>query len=376
MQVRKIDLKNKKDVRKFIQLPFDLYRGNPYWVPPLRSDMKFILNREEYPFYQHSEADFFLAEEENGKVLGRIAAVNNCRYNEVSNTKRAFFYFFEAANDVEVSEALFETVFEWARQRDLKEVYGPKGLLQGDGIGLLVEGFDQPPAMGIAYNLPYYHDLIIQAGFEKLADYYSGYLKADTVEIPEKVLRIAKKVKERRGFWVKKFESKEELLKVAPQVREVYNAAFAGGEGFSPVTEDEMEVIAKRMLSTADPRMIKLVYKGDEIVGFLFAYHNIGAGLRKANGRLWPFGWFHIMREFKKTKRADANGIGILPEHQGMGATAILYIEMEKIMRELGFEHVETVQTREDNVASLGEASIFGLNWYKTHRVYRKELVY
>lgn len=373
MQVRKIDLLNKKDVRKFIQLPFDLYRGNPYWVPPMRSDMKFILNQEEYPFYKHSDADFFLAEE-GSKVLGRIAAVHNHRYNKHSPTQRAFFYFFEAVNNPKVSGRLFETVFEWARQRKLEEVYGPKGLLQGDGIGLLVEGFDERPAMGIAYNRPYYHDLTIQAGFEKLFDYYSGYIKADSVEIPEKVLRVAEKVKERRGFWVKKFDSKEELLKIAPQIRDVYNASFDEGEGFSPITEDEMKVIANRMLSTADPRMIKLVYKGDEIIGFLFAYHNIGAGLQKAHGRLWPFGWLPIMRELKKTKRADANGIGILPEHQGLGATALLYTEMEKIMREFDFEHIETVQTREDNVESLGEASIFGVKWYKTHRIYRKSL--
>ncbi|RLD06435.1 MAG: hypothetical protein DRI56_08065 [Chloroflexota bacterium] len=373
MQTRKINFKNKKDVRKFIQLPFDLYQNNAYWVPPLRSDIKAILDKEKHPFYQHSEADFFLVEE-NSKVLGRIAVVNNHRYNKNSNTQKAFFYFFETVNNAEVSNALFEAAFGWARQHGLKEIKGPRGLLQGDGAGLLVEGFNHSPAMGIAYNLPYYHDLITQAGFEKLVDYYSGYLNADTVKIPEKVIRVAEKVKARRGFWIKQFESKEEILEIAPQIRNVYNQAFRSGEGFSPITNEEMVVIAKRLLSTADPRMIKLVYKKDEIVGFLFAYHNIGAGLRKAKGKLWPFGWFHIMREFKKTKSADANGIGILPEYQGMGATAILYIEMEKIIREFGFEHIDVVQVREDNTASLGEARILNVNWYKTHRVYQKKL--
>ncbi|MBS1249896.1 MAG: hypothetical protein MAG431_01481 [Chloroflexi bacterium] len=373
MQIRKIDTRHKKDVRKFIQLPFDLYEDNEYWVPPLRSDMKAVLDKEKHPFYQHSEADFFLAEE-NGKVIGRIAAVNNRRYNEVSNTERVFFYFFEAVNDPDISKALFEAVFAWGRERGLKEAYGPRGLLQGDGAGLLVRGFEHPPAMGIAYNLPYYQDLVTQAGFEKLVDYYSGYLKAEEAEIPEKVLRVANKVKERRGFWVKKFETKEEILEVAPQVKDVYNAAFDDGEGFTPITEDEMVVIAKKILSTADPRMIKLVYKNEEMVGFLFAYHNIGAGLRKAKGRLWPFGWFHIMRAFKTTKHADANGIGILPEHQGLGATAVLYIEMEKIMRQFDFELVDIVQVREDNTASLGESNLLNVNWHKTHRVYRKFL--
>ena len=386
MQVRKIDTKNKKDVRKFVQFPFRLYCDNEYWVPTMRSDMRAVLNKEKHPFYQHSEADFFLAEE-NDVVFGRIAAIHNRRYNEVSNTKRAFLYFFEVIRDAEIAKALFEAVFNWARERNLEEVYGPKGPLQGDGIGLLVEGFDHPPAMGIAYNFAYYQDFIVQAGFEKLYDYYSGYLNAKSAKMPEKVIRIAEKVKERRGFWVKKFKSKEEILEVAPQVQKVYNKAFADGEGFTPITDEEMVVIAKRLLSTADPRMIKLVYKEDEVAGFLFAYRNIGAGLRKAKGKMWPFGWFHIIRALKRTKHADANGIGLLPKHQGLGATAILYIEMEKIIREFDFEIVDVVQIREDNIESLGEAKLLNvisqrparsLNviWHKKHRVYRKKLKY
>jgi GNAT superfamily N-acetyltransferase len=372
MHVHQVNANQKKDIQKFIQFPFDLYQDNPYWVPPMRSDIESIFDQEKHPYYQHSEADFFYVEDE-GKVLARIGAFHNKRYNEFNDSKTAFFYYFESVNDPQVAERLFDRVVVWARERGLNRLYGPKGALQGDGIGLLVKGFGHLPAMGIAYNLPYYDDLLRGVGFEKVADYYSGHLDTD-IEITPKVHRIAEKVKERRGFWVQKFEQVNELLAIAPQIREVYNHAFAEGEGFNPITEEEMELIAKKMLTIADPRLIKLVYKDEQIIGFLFSYHNIGEGLRKANGRLWPLGWFHIMRAFKTTRTVDINGMGILPEHQGLGATAVLYVELAKTVREFGFENAEIVQIREDNRESLGEAGIFEVDFHKIHRVYQKSL--
>ena len=372
MGVRLIDTTNKTDSAKFIQLPFDLYKNNQFWVPQMRSDTKFIMDRSAYPFYQHSEADFFISEKD-GNVLGRIAAISNSRFNKASNQNSAFFYFFECLDDVSISLGLFNAVFDWARKRGHDRVYGPKGLLQGDGIGLLVDGFDLIPAMGIAYNFPYYDNLVKQAGFQKEYDYYSGFVNTEK-NLSEKILRVAEKVKKRSGFWVRNFSSKDELLSVAQELRDVYNASFGGSEGFSPITEDEINFIAKRILSIADPRLIKLVYKGDKIIGFLFSYPNIGRGLQKTNGRLFPFGWFHLWKEFKTTKYMDSNGIGILPEYQGLGPTAVLYSELEKTFREFDFDFVETVQTREDNIQSLGESSHFEMEWAKTHRVYKIDL--
>ena len=372
MKIRKINTHNKKDVKKFIQFPFDLYKDNPCWVPQLRGDTGKVLNKDKHPFYQHSEADFFLAED-NNRILGRIAAIANSRSNSANNLDTVFFYYYESINDSEVSGALFNEVINWTKERGHAQVYGPKGLLQGDGIGLLVDGFDYIPAVGIPYNFDYYDHLVKEAGFEKKFDYFSAYVDTKS-GLSDKVRRVAEKVKKRSGFWVRKFETKEEIMSITPELRTVYNSAFGGSEGFSPVTEEEIVVIAERMLSVADPRLIKLVYKGDKIIGFLFSYPNICRGLQKTNGRLFPFGWFHIMREFKTTKYMDSNGIGILPEYQGLGPTAVIYTEIEKTFREFDFEFVETVQTREDNIASLGESSHFSMDWVKTHRVYQMDL--
>jgi hypothetical protein len=338
----------------------------------MRSETKALMNKADHPFYQHSDADFFIAEE-NGKTLGRIAAISNKRANQSRNQNSAYFYFFECVDDPIVSDQLFSEVFSWAKSKKHTQVYGPKGLLQGDGIGLLVDGFEHVPAVGISYNYSYYDKLVKNSGFQKKFDYYSGFVDT-VVGLPDKVRRVAEKVKKRSGFWVREFSSKEEILGVVQELRHVYNRAFEGSEGFSPITEEEIVVIAKRLLTLADPRLIKLVYKDDQIIGFLFSYPNICRGLQKTNGRMWPFGWFHILREFKTTKYMDSNGIGILPEYQGLGPTAVIYTEMEKTFQEFDFDYVETVQTREDNIASLGESSHFKMDWVKTHRVYEIDL--
>lgn len=372
IQIRKIEDSTSLEAKQFIDLPFRLYKDHPYWVPPLKNDMRAVMDKENHPFYQHSRADFFLAAQD-GDTLGRIAVVYNTKYNDFNDSQTAFFYYFDAVDDTEVAQILFQTASDWALKQGADTLYGPKGLLQGDGIGLLIEGFDHPPAMGIPYNAPYYQALVEDHGFQKSSDYLSGYLKTTTT-LPDRVYRIAEKIKDRKDFRVKTYRRKEELLQMAPRIKAVYNAAFAGGEGFRPITEEEMQVIAQQMLSIADPRLIKLVFKGQEIVGFLFAYPNIWRGLQKANGSLWPLGWFHIWRSMRTTERVDVNGIGILPRFQGFGATAVLYVELEKTIRDFNFKHAETVQVREDNVESMGEHKMLQVNWYKNHRVYEMSL--
>lgn len=372
MNIRKVDTNKKKDVRAFIQFPFDLYKGNSNWVPPMMGEAKLALDRDAHPFYQHSEADFFLAEDQE-KILGRIAAIDNERYKEFTGTKTGFFYFFEVIEDIQVSRALFNTAFEWARGRELKTMIGPKGLAQGDGLGLLVEGFEFKPAIGIAYNPAYYDAFVKDSGFEKHTDYMSGYLTTE-YKLDQRVHQLADRAKERRGFWVKRFETKDEMREWIPKIREVYNQAFVDVPNFVPITEDEVKLIADRILSIADPRLIKLIFKQDELIGFLFAYHNISDGIQKAKGKMLPFGWYHLIREFKRTKRVDFNGIGLLPDHQGVGGTAVLYTEMEKSIREFDFELADMVQIAETNIKNFREASNLGVRWHKRHRVYTRDL--
>jgi len=371
MHVRQIDASDPSDVRQFIRFPTALYKDNPYWVPTMEGEMKAALNPEIHPFYQHSQAAFFIAER-GEKALGRIAILDNKRYRKKSKSETGLFYYFEVVDDFEVARALIEQGCQWAKAQGMQSLIGPKGFAQGDSIGMLVEGFDFIPAMGIAYNMAYYPDFLERLGFEKESDLLSGYLKAEEYRLPERVHQLAEKIKKRRGFHVKQFTTKDDLRRWIPDVREVYNQAFATVPEFVPISEDEVWLIADKILSIADPKLLKLVFKGDNLVGFLFAYPNISKGLQKAKGRMWPIGWLHLMLEFRRTKWLDINGIGLLPEHQGLGATAILYTELEKTVNDFGFEYADIVQINETNMKSFGEASNLGANWHKRHRIYKK----
>ncbi|MCA9957790.1 MAG: GNAT family N-acetyltransferase [Anaerolineales bacterium] len=371
MQVRQIDTSNKQDVQKFVSFPFALYRDCAQWVPPLWNDAATILNRDKHPFYAHSTADFFLAET-NGQVVGRIAALENRRYNSYKGSQTAFFGYFEAVNDNDVADRLFAAVFAWAKERKLENVIGPRGVIGIDG-SVLVEGFEHRPALTIPYNFPYYDGLIRRVGFTKLTDLLSGYLPGNHT-LPPRMHTIADKMKQRRGFWVKRFASKREIRRWIPRIMTVHQEAFSQTRSFYPPTRDEVQQVIGTVLAIVDPRLVKLVMKGDEIAGFILAYHDVSAGLQRANGRIWPTGWLHILRERQRTPWLNINGLGLLPQYQGLGANAILYTELEKTVKASNIEHIDVVQVDEANFKSYADMEKIGVRWYKRHRHYHRSL--
>lgn len=371
IKIRKIDTTSRADVNRFMQLPWALYRDCRPWVPPLVDDVKAMLDRDHYPFYQHSDADFFLAER-SGETIGRIAVLENRHYNAHWGSRTAFFYLFDAFDDEEAATALFAEIESWAASRGLDKIVGAKGFLQGDGIGVLVEGFEHHPAVGIPYNHPYYGRLIEAAGYQCQRDFMSAYLPGNTV-LPERVHQIADKMMERRGFSIKVFKDKKELTAWIPAIVELYNETFIENWEFNPITAAEGKVIGERLLAIADPKLIKLVMKGDKIAGFLFGFPDISDGIRRARGRLWPFGWFWLLRDMKKTRWINLNGAGILAPYRGLGVNAILYVEMEKTMRSGSFEHADLVQM-EEHVLTLEDTKTMGGRIYKRHRIYEKHI--
>jgi L-amino acid N-acyltransferase YncA len=372
MQVRMLDAGKRRDVQQFVNFPFQLYQDCVQWVPPLVSAAKNVLNRRRHPFYQHSTADFFVAESE-GQALGRIAVMHNHRYNEYRQVEAALFGYFDVVEDVEVARALFAAAFEWARGRGLNEMLGPRGLVSSEVGGVLVEGFEHRAALGIPYNFPYYGGFIEAVGFEKAADFLSGHFQRGH-QVPERLWRVAEKVKARGGFWIKTFRSKREMRQWIPRVGKIYREAFVEAHTYYPLSDAEMEVMAETIISVADPRLIKLVMKGEEVVGFLLTYHDISAGLQKARGRLWPLGWYYILRERKRTRWANGNGVGVLPEYQGVGASILLYAEIAQTMIASDFEHLDVAQVNEENLASRSAMEDVGVQWYKRHRSYRRML--
>ncbi len=371
LQITKVDTASRYDANRFIELQFALYRDCSQWVPPLIGDMKLQLNRRKYPYYEHSEADFFIAERD-GRPVGRIAALNNTRYNDYRKSHTAFFYFFEVENDAEASQALFRSLEDWARVRRLDRVVGAKGFLQADGMGILVDGFEYRPAMGIPYNFPYYGELIEAAGYTRQRDFISTYLPG-SVDLPPRLYEIAEKMMLKRDFTVRRFASKSELRAMIPAIVEAYNQTFSDNWEFAPITPREAKVIGDRLLTIADPKLIKLVMKGDRIAGFLFGFPNLSEAICRSNGRLWPFGWFWLLREFKRARWIDLNGAGVLAPYRGLGINAIMYVEMTKTVKEGGFEHADMVQM-EEHVLTLNDSETIGAKVFKVHRIYEKSL--
>ncbi len=375
LTIEKVDTDNKSQVRRFVMFYYDLYKNCPEWVPPLYMDAYLPLNRKKHPFFRHSEADFFLAVDD-GKVVGRICAGENKPFNDYHHTKKAQFYYFDAINDQQVADALFNAVFDWSHARGLDTVIGPKGLSPFDGYGIQIEGFEHRQMMTMMnYNYAYYPKLVEALGFEKEVDFVSCYLPAEAFRLPERVERIAKRALERGNLTIKNFKSRKELLGWAWRIGESYNKTFINNWEYYPFTKGDVQYAVDNVINFADYRLIKLIMHGEDIVGFLFAFPDCSAAFQRAKGHLFPFGIIDLLLEMKRTKTVSGNGMGVLPEFQGTGGNAILYYEMAKTVLGMNqFEHVEMTQVAETTRQMRADLKNLNGVEYKNHRVYRKAI--
>jgi len=373
MKIIQFDPTNRYRIQQFIDLPYRIYQGVDQWVPPLEPDTRFPFDTHKNPFYQHSQAAFFLAVTEDGSPVGRLAILNNRNYNEYNHEHTAFFYLFECFQNQQAARLMFEAAFEWARGQGLDLIRGPKGFSALDGLGLLVKGHEHRPAFGIPYNLPYYAELIESSGFTPKVDIVSGYLDT-SMKLPEKFHRIALLVQQRRGLKIARFRTKRELRRIVPKIRDMYNQSLTGTEGNVPLTDAEVKTIENQLIWFADPRLIKIILKDDTPVGFLFAYPDISAAVQQTKGHIYPFGWIKLLLEMHRTEWLNINGAGILEQYQGLGGTAILFSEMFKSVLEGKFKHAELVQIGVDNDKMQRELSELGVDFYKTYRIYERVL--
>jgi hypothetical protein len=372
MDIIRIDTANRREVKRFLEFPFQLYRHVPQWVPPFASDAQRMLDRKKHPFYRHSAAEFFIAQQAD-RVMGRLAVLDHRPYNEWNHSRTAFFYLFEVENNREAAQGLFDAAIAWARARGLTQVFGPKGFSLLDGMGLLVKGFQHRPALGISYNLDYYAGLLEGAGFVGTSDIVSGYLGPEFV-LPDKVLKIAELVQQRRGLRIARYQKRSDLEHLVGPMKDLYNGALSGTTDTFPITDEEAQLMAKQLLMFADPRLIKIVMKDDEIVGFLFGYPDPSAAIQRCKGRLFPIGWLDILIELKRTKWINLNGAGLLEKYRGSGGTALLFAEMYKSVRDGYYLYSDVVQIGADNDKMQREIASLGIDFYKVHRMYRKTL--
>ena len=372
--VQQIDPTNKADARRFIRFHYDLYAKCPQWVPPLLIDAEAQLDRKKHPYYEHSDADFFVALRD-GKVVGRIGALENKPFNQYHSTKKANFYLFDCIDDQDVADALFERVFEWARGRGLDIIIGPKGFGPLDGYGIMVEGFNYRQTMNMLnYNYSYYSRLVENLDFNKEVDFISHLVERNKYKMPERILSIAQRVQERGTLKVYQFKNKGDLKKWAHQIGKAYNDSFVNNWEYYPLTQREIDFVLESMLVVADPKLIKVITHDDVVVGFVFAFLDLSAAMQRARGHLFPFGLIDLLLETRRTKWITFNGAGILPEFQGRGGNALLYTELEKTLNSYDFTWGELTQVAETAVQMRHDLINLGGIPHKNHRVYRKNL--
>lgn len=369
--IEKVDTRSKSQVHEFIQFHYDLYQGHPQWVPPFYSDIKLMLNPKKHPWYEHSDAEFFIAR--RGKeMVGRISLMENRPFNRYHDVKKSQFYLFDTVDDQEVVNSLFDCAAEWSRRRGLDTLVGPKGFSPFDGYGIQIEGHEHRQMMTMMnYNYPYYQGLVEKAGLEKEVDFVSCYLSPEHFRLPEKMREVARRVEERGKFRVINFKTKRELKAYANRIGEAYNKTFVNNWEYYPLSDREIKFVVDNLITVAVPKLYKIILYNEKVVGFLLGFPDISEALVRQKGKITPWGLLDIMRELKKTKWVSLNGAGVLPEYQGRGGNALLYNEMEKTLIDLKYEHAELTQVAESAAQMRKDLITAGGKAYKNHRVFR-----
>jgi hypothetical protein len=362
---------SKKEIMQFIKMPWQIYKDDPNWVPPLIMDRKKLLDKKHNPFFSHAEMEMFLAFRD-GKICGRIAAITNENHNKFQEDNMGFFGFFESENDPEVAKALLDTAKNWVKNKGKDGMFGPMNPSTNDEAGLLVEGFDTPPHVMMSHNPPYYMDLLEGYGLEKAKDLLAWYYNIKDIEFPEKLVKIAEVAKRRAGIEVRNIKLKN-LKSELELVLEVYNNAWSKNWGFVPMTKEEILHAADDLKQIADEDYLLIGEKDGKPVAFSITLPNINEVLIKIkNGKLFPTGIFKLLTGIKKRKSVRVMMLGVVKELQNAGLGPVFYMESFKVGKRKGINGGELSWILEDNVPMNKGAEAMGAEKYKTYRVYQQ----
>ena len=363
-------IEGRRDLNRFVKLPWKIYRGDPNWVPPLIGDMKKTLTK--HPFLEHAYVEYYLARR-HGEVVGRIAFILNHLHNEVHDEETGFFGFFEVMpDDDEAARALLLQVQECARRAGLFTIRGPANFSSNEEWGLLVDGFDFPPSVMMTYNPPQYVEHIERIGFEKAKDLLAYYL--DNPEPPERVVQVAERLAARQGVTVRPLNMKNFRNEVN-LVREVYNQAWEKNWGFVPMTEAEIEHMAKELKPIVKPDLVLLAEKDGRPVGFALALPEYNRALRHANGRLFPLGLLKILWHARKIDMLRVLTLGLVEEYRRTGIDQLMYLRLFEAGRKLGIVRGEFSWILEENRAMRQALEKIGCRVQKTYRIYEKRIL-
>lgn len=373
VKIRRVE--NDQDKMRFIKLPWEIYRDDPNWVPPLIFDVRNNLNPQKNPFFKHSEIEFYLAEKD-GKLVGRIAAIKNDNHNNFYKDKAGFFGFFETIDDEEVSDLLLDAACDWCKNKGFDTIIGPVNPSTNDECGLLIDGFDSPPVFLMTYNPKHYAKKIEDFGFEKAKDLYAYDIESQVIndeKVMAKLERMADLMAKRSGVTLRKVNMKD-LISEVRKIEDVYNSAWEDNWGFVPLTTDEFDYMAASLKAVVNPDLVMFAEIDGKPVGFSLSLPDFNQVLKKMNGRLLPFGIFKLLTGKKKINNLRVIIMGVKPEYQKKGIDSLFYLETIKAGNRGGYRGAEISWVLEDNMPMRMTAEKLGAKIYKTYRIYQKNL--
>lgn len=378
IQIKRVE--TKKDLKRFIEFHYDLYKGNPYDVPNLYSDEVNTLSKDKNAAFDFCEAEYYLALKE-GKIVGRVAAIINHKANEKWKKKDVRFGWIDFIDDIEVSRALFEAVEEYGRKKGMNDIVGPLGFTDMDPEGMLTWGFDKLGTMATIYNYEYYPQHMEKlGGWEKDNDYVEYYLVVPE-KSPEKYTKIAEMVEKRYNLHVRKLTKKDIFQGgYGKKLFDLINLTYSDIYGFSELTDRQIDQYVKMYFPLADLNLVTVIEDGNkdnQLAGLGITIPSLSHALQKCRrGRLFPFGWWHLLRaiKFHKTDGVDLLLMGFLPEYRSKGANALLFADLIPRYVNYGFKWGETQVEMESNEGVQSQWGPLDPINHKKRRCYRRSL--
>ncbi|HEY2411274.1 MAG TPA: N-acetyltransferase [Pirellulaceae bacterium] len=359
--------------RQFVRLPWNIYRGDPHWIPPLLGNQNEMLNYTHSPFYDDAEIQTFLAKR-NGAVVGRIAAIINHAHNRRFQEQRGFFGFFECEDDQQTAVAMFDAVKQWLRERQMSAVRGPVNPSMNHECGLLVDGFDASPTFMNTYNPRYYSALVEGCGFHKAQDQYALHLRSsDLAEVVAKRADFVRQCQERLNVKLRPLDMRNFKADVR-LFMETFNRAYQKVWGFVPLSSAEMDHLAKGFKALITPDLTTIAEVNGQAVAALLPLLDYNPRIKAINGRLFPFGFIRLLANRRAIKQIRVISAQVVPEFQRQGLGPILITQLLAAIQARGIEDVEFSTVIESNQLSYTTLRRIGAKITKTYRIYDSEL--
>ena len=360
----------KRELNEFIKFPWKIYANDQHWVPPLLMEQKTLLDKNKNPFFKAAEADYFLAYR-NNEVVGRIAAVKNDLHLKYHNDDSGQFGFFESIDDQEVANALFDKTSSWMKEKGLKYMRGPANPSSNDVYGMLIEGFDDSPRLLMPYNPEYYIKLCENYGMNKAKDMFAWKIVNEKLMESEKLKRGQELVRKRYNLKVSQLDMKN-FQRDLEKFKYVYNKAWAPNWGFVPMTEEQIDAMAKDMKPLAEPSLVLFGEIDGNLIGAALVMLDYNVIFKNMNGRLFPINFIKLFTQKKKIKWARILTLGIIPEFQKRGLDTVFYWEIVNRAAEIGIRLGEASWVLEDNDMMNRGLELMNAERYKRYRIWEK----